>query len=371
MSSGGSSGRRRDDAAVRTWVARGVAAGTAVGLVAAWATQHRLVRRAVAAGDEGAPAEGLVLPGDLRRHDVATPDGGSIHVVERGRGPALLLLHGLMLTSDTWVHQFTDLADRHRVVAVDLRGHGRSVPGTAGFRAPGEGREPDLGESVSVAAAGRGAPAMVRMADDVRAVVEALDLRDCLLVGHSMGGMVALQLLQTMAADERRRRFSGVVLVSTSAGPFVTLPGWSAVAATAGAVSARAVLVAERAGASRLPSEDLRWWVSRLGFGPEPVPAQVRFVEQMHRGTPEGTLSQLVPSFTVFDLSAGMADVDVPALVVVGSKDRLLNVRHARRMAGALPRAELVELPRCGHMPMLERRHEFSRLLDEFSAKVR
>ena len=55
---------------------------------------------------------------------------------------------------------------------------------------------------------------------------------------------------------------------------------------------------------------------------------------------------------------------------MVGSHDRLTPPRHARRTADALPRAELVELPRCGHMPMIERRREFARLLDEFAAKI-
>jgi pimeloyl-ACP methyl ester carboxylesterase len=63
--------------------------------------------------------------------------------------------------------------------------------------------------------------------------------------------------------------------------------------------------------------------------------------------------------------------MDLPALVLVGSHDHLTPPRHAWRTAAAQPRAELVELPRCGHMPMLERRREFGRLVDEFSAKVR
>jgi pimeloyl-ACP methyl ester carboxylesterase len=361
----------------RRWVTGAAVAAGAVGTLAAWAAQHRAVRRAAEQAEAQAPAEELELPADLEHHEILTADGGRIHVVERGSGPTLLLLHGFMLSSDIWVHQFAELAARHRVVAVDLRGHGRSAPGTGRFRAPApapgagtDDRGAGVADAVRRAGRGEGAPGMARMAADVRTVIESLDLRDCLLVGHSMGGMVALQLLHDLPAAERHRRIAGLVLVSTGAGPFVTLPGWGALSPVVGPAASRAALVAERAGARLVPSEDLRWWVSRLGFGPEASPAQVRLVERLHRGTPEGTLSELIPSFAVFDLSAGLGDVDMPALVVVGSKDRLLGNAHARRMAGALPRAELVELPRCGHMPMLERRHEFSRLLDEFAAKV-
>ncbi len=90
----------------------------------------------------------------------------------------------------------------------------------------------------------------------------------------------------------------------------------------------------------------------------------------MHRGTPSRTLADLIPSLAVFDLSPRLGSLDLPVLVVVGSHDKLTAPRLARRMAAALPEAALVELPRCGHMPMLERRHEFSRLVDEFTAKI-
>lgn len=362
MSSGRTRGRR--------WAATGIAVGAA-GAAAAWVAQHRAVQRAAEAARQGEAGEDLALPADVVHHELTAEDGGTIHVVERGQGPTLLLLHGVMLNSELWVHQLADLATRHRVVAVDLRGHGRSVPGDAGFRAPGEQGDPaELREAAPMAAAGRGAPGIVRLAADVRTVVDALDLRDALVVGHSMGGMVALQLLVGMSEAERHRRFRGAVLVSTTAGPFVGLPGWSRLASVAAPLTSRALLVAERAGATSLPAEDLRWWMTRVGFGPEPSPAQVRFVEQMHRHAPISTFGSLLASLSVFDLSARLEEVDLPVLVVVGSKDRLTAARHARRMAAALPRAELVELPRCGHMPMLERRHEFSRLLEEFSAKL-
>lgn len=330
----------------RRMVATAATAGAGAA-AAAWFAQHRAVGRAVARAQRDAVDEGLSLPDDLVHHHVTVDDGATIHVVERGRGPVLLLLHGIMLSSDLWVHQFTDVAARHRVVAVDLRGHGGSSQW-----------------------AHQGGPAIVRMADDVRAVAEALDLRDALLVGHSMGGMVALQLLQAMPDAERRDRFRGAVLTSTSATPATASPGSARVVKLTAPMTARAALIAERTAGSRLPVEDLRWWFTRLAFGPEPVPAQVRFVEEMHRGAPPGTLSHLVPSLALLDLSAGLADLDVPALVVVGSHDHLTPPVHARRLVGALPRAELVELPRCGHMPMLERRHEFSRLLEEFCAKL-
>ncbi len=141
-------------------------------------------------------------------------------------------------------------------------------------------------------------------------------------------------------------------------------------ARVAGPASARAVALADRFGVSALASQDLRWWLTRLGFGADAPPAQVRFVEGMHLATPSATVSALLPALALFDLSKWLGSLELPVLIVVGSHDRLTPPRHALRTAAALPQSELVELPRCGHMPMIERQHEFARLIEEFAAKI-
>ncbi len=79
-----------------------------------------------------------------------------------------MLLHGITFSARTWTYQFEDLALRYRLLAVDQRGHGASKGGTGKW---------DLG----------------RLALDLAELLERLDLRDAVLVGHSMGGMVALR----------------------------------------------------------------------------------------------------------------------------------------------------------------------------------
>ena len=335
----------------------GGAAGLAVagGLAAAWVAQHRAVRRGLQSAAEGAQVEELVMPADVDRTVVETPDGTHIHVAMRGSGSPLLLLHGLALSSDLWVHQFSDLADHQRVVAPDLRGHGRSDVGSGGFDAPTTDAD--------------AAPAVARMADDVRVVVERLDLRDALLVGHSMGGMVALELVHSLGPVWCARHLRGLVLVDTTAGP-VSGSAPSFVARIGSRVAGPLTGAVDRLSTSRLRSDDVRWWISRMGFGPEAVPAQVQFVERLHHALGPGMLRQLVPSLTLFDRWAALFTIELPTLVVVGSRDRLTGTDQARRMADRLPHAQSVELPRCGHMPMRERRREFSHLLEEFAAKL-
>lgn len=338
----------------RSRLVQAAAAGLAVaGAGAGWAAQRRVVTRSLARADEAAGT--LALPGDLRHHTVETDDGGRIHAVERGSGPPLVLLHGVTLALATWVHQLQDLADRYRVIAVDQRGHGLSVPGRDGFGAP-PGTPPTVG-------------GVRRLSRDLGRVMEALGVDQALLVGHSMGGMVALDYLLDGGRDAERA-VAGVALVATSGGPYSRLPGWHRLMEVTGPVSSRGLLLAERIGLAQLPSRDLRWWAGRIAFGPEAPPAEVRFVESMTSATPPATLAGLLPAVAGFDVSRRLGDVPVPALVVVGSHDRLTPPRHARALAAALPRAELVELPRSGHMPMLERRFEFSRLIGEFADKV-
>jgi len=366
VSDGERPGRRR--------LVGGLAAGAGAAVAAGWAAQHRLVTRA-RVGDDDVVAEGLTLPDGLSEHVVETDDGGTLHVVECGQGTPVVLLHGFMLAGSLWAHQLRDLAARHRVVAVDLRGHGRSVPGTDGFSAPGASAPRARGHArgragARAAAPGPGSPGTRRMAADVRSVLEALDIERAVVVGHSMGGMVALQLVHDMPTEERGRRLRGLALVSTTGGPATRLPGLDGMARLAGPVSARALRLADRWAVRTVASDDLRWWITRLGFGADAPAAQVRYVERLHWATPPDTVSGLLPSLAVFDLSGWLSHVDLPTLVVVGTHDHLIPPRHALRTAGAIPRAALVEFPRCGHMPMLERRREFSRLLDEFAAKI-
>ncbi len=347
------------------------ALGLAGAGAAIWVMQHRRASSATAT-DAQIEAEGLNPPADLVHRFVEVDDGARIHVAERGSGPAIVLVHGFMLDSSIWAAQFRDLSEHHRVIAVDLRGHGRSEPGHDGFAWHAERTHrttPPLAEVAATARAGAGAPAIQRLASDIAGVLEQLELSESLLVGHSMGGMVALQVARDRP-DLFDGRVSALVLVSTGAGPFFGAPGWAEAARLAAPISARSLLLAQRVGSVAAPSEDARYWISRVGFGADATPAQVRFVESLHMSTSARTLTGLLPSLAVFDLSSSLGHIDCPALVVVGSHDHLTPPRLARRMANTLARSELVELPRCGHMPMIERPHEFSHLLQEFAAKT-
>ena len=231
----------------------GGAAATAVGL----AFERRLVRRS-AVTEADVLAAGLSLPAEVTYHSIETDDGGHINAVEIGQGPPIVLLHGVTLSCRTWAPQLRELSEQFRVIAIDQRGHGRSTPGRDGFGVRDTTEPPASLERLGRLARRRGGwrrarpTALERLAADLRQVLAALDVEHAVLVGHSMGGMVSLQALHDMPAEERRRRIAALALVSTSAGPILPFPAWDAVMATTAPLVERSLRAAMSSG--RAPS---------------------------------------------------------------------------------------------------------------------
>jgi pimeloyl-ACP methyl ester carboxylesterase len=105
-----------------------VAAGAFSAAGVAFAVSHeytKRIRRSAAPEDPE-----LAVPEDVCHRVVPMRDGGESHLIERGDGPPLVLLHGANLSAEVWSYQLRDLAESHRVIALDLRGHGRSSAGS-------------------------------------------------------------------------------------------------------------------------------------------------------------------------------------------------------------------------------------------------
>jgi pimeloyl-ACP methyl ester carboxylesterase len=271
-------------------------------------------------------------------------DGGRIHVVERGSGTPIVLVHGVTLGVATWAPQLRHLAGHHRVIAVDQRGHGQSLAGEEGY-------------------------SLERLAVDLFEVLESLEVSGAVLAGHSMGGMVSQVLAVSRPAD-LGRHVAGLALVATSAGPLVPGPGGSALPRVLSEGARRNLRRAESRGRNLFPTEDLGTWATRLAFGTRPVPADVELTRSMIGAMSPAALSELLGALFEFDISRRIGDIDLPTRVVVGSRDLLTPPRMARVMASRIPGAELTVLPGCGHMVMLERATELNELLHRFSLAV-
>jgi pimeloyl-ACP methyl ester carboxylesterase len=318
-------------------------AAVAVGV--GYAAERLLARRL-----RGRPAprvqRGLsALPG-ARAHVVPTSDGGETHVVERGAvdAPPIVLLHGLALSSAAWHHQLIDLGDDFRVIAIDLRGHGRSTAGSAGY-------------------------GLEQLADDVTRVLDELDVTDAVLVGHSMGGMVIMRLCIDDLVGVRLR-VAGIVLVSTAAGKLLAPYGLAALARfTVPAVRRSSAWLGRVPEGRLLPSSDAAFLVTRVGLGRDASPADVELTRTLMAATSPKAIAESLRSLVDHDVREELGTIDVPALVVVGTHDVLTPPRMAQEIVRHLPHAELVVLDGIGHMPMLETRRELSRLIADFAVK--
>lgn len=248
--------------------------------------------------------------------------GARLHVVERGEGPALLLVHGLGGQLGNFTYGIVDrLAGRCRVVAVDLPGSGYSQ------RAPGA------------------SAALSAQADALAALIETLGLDRPVVVGHSLGGAVALAL-----AQRRPERVAGLALVAPLTRPTpVPAPFWGLMIASP---RLRALVAWTLAAPANLAMR--KAMLARV-FAPEPVPPDF--------ATRGGALLTLRPSHFIAaseDLAAIPQDLPamtlrysamrLPVSVLFGRGDRILDPREqGEGLAAELPGATLT-LVEGGHM---------------------
>lgn len=314
---------------------------TTAGLGLAGAALYRATHPAGARGlDQTAPSrpvdpERYNLPPKIRSHDLPTPDGGTIHAIEAGAGRPLVLIHGITLRSDVWAPQFHQLTDQFRVIAVDLRGHGASTAGSAGY-------------------------GLDRLGDDLATLLETLDLHDAIVVGHSMGGMTVMEFCGAHP-EVLAERVAGLVFVATRAHqvlpPFVDDLARRLVEHGQHRLDGGAMLPARATVTSRL---------ARLAFGDDPSPTAVDLVAEMGQSMDPDALIGSLSGLLDLDARVAIAATETPSMVIVGTRDLLTPVPAGRHLAHLLPDADLVVLPRCGHQVMQERPDELAELLRGF-----
>lgn len=332
----------------------GLAGAALAGGVAGWAAINRLAVHRSHRTPDTVPRAALEMPPGITEHKLVAADGWTIRVVERGPrdGTPVVLLHGITLSATIWSLQLTALADAgFRVLAVDLRGHGGSLP-------PGA---VDLDDAADKAPRSR--LTLSRLAGDVEQVLDDLDLRRAILVGHSMGGMVALLMMaRDRATRTGRGRVAGLLLVSTTANATSRrgIPGISEVIALTRPVIARGAGLAARLPGPTLPANDLAFLLARVTFGNSSSANQVHFTGEMASAVPARVSAELLLQILRFDEEPRLHRIHLPVTVVVGDHDLMTPVAQSELMAAEIPRAELVVLAGCGHMVMLERPEEFN-----------
>lgn len=316
----------------------------------------RLAARRIRAGPDPEAGEefGALPPDDLT--PAISFDGTEVAVWAAGPegAPAVVFSHGFSLDMTTWYYQWRHLADRYRVVLFDHRGHGRS------------GRPPD------------GDFSLRSMGRDIRAVLDrAAPKGPAVLVGHSMGGMALLSFAEEFP-DEFGTRVVGVVLADTAASDLVREAlgdiGSRAERALRPLLwritgnldrSDRVRRVVQERGA------DLALLLARVtNFGPDASPSQVEHVARLSASAPVEVWVQTVRDLVDMDFREALANIGVPALVVVGDRDLVTPKGSAEALRDALPQGRAVAIARAGHVSMMERHRAFNEVLDGFVAEV-
>ena len=261
---------------------------------------------------------------------------GTVNYVDIGEGPALVFIHGLSGCWQNWLENIPFFSHSFRVIALDL---------------PGFGSSPMPPEKITIN----------NYAAVVDELLDSLGIERAAVVGNSMGGFIGAEL-----AIRFSTRVSRLVLVSAAvlwqeyrrAKPLVAL------AQTSEALTARALANGTPAVAlrPRVRHAILRW----AGFRyPHRLPKELQ-VELIRTAPRTRGFLPALQALADFPLREELGDIACPTLIVWGTDDPLVGVRHASELERSIPDARKVIFEKTGHEPMLERPERFNRLLDEF-----
>lgn len=259
-------------------------------------------------------------------------DGGPVHLLSAGgEGPGLLLLHGWADGAVVWRRLLAALSDHYRGVAPDLPGFGRSAP--------------------TAAAGGIGA-----IAARMRATAKAHLPSPVTLIGHSLGGLVALHLALREPAWVR-----ALVLVNPAWDP----AGMAAVVPPPlrHRTTALPLLIASRP----LHGAMVRALAPLLARGGPRHQDQLRRWLCYDQAEP-WWLARTVQMLVESDLPAPVEQVRQPSLVVVGGRDRTIPPPLSARLAARLPQGRIAQLSASGHHPMEDDFEQFLAVVTPFLA---
>ena len=246
------------------------------------------------------------------RAESVNVNGIELYYDVQGSGEPLIMLHGFLECSSLWKPVVPELAKKYRVITVDLRGHGRSTNPSNQFSHP-------------------------QSAEDIRALMDRLGIKQARAVGFSSGGMTLLRL-----ATKYPERLSKMVVV----------------------------------GATTHFPEQARAMIRGVSMESLPPPLLGTFRNCATRG--DAQVKELLAQFANFanttdDMNltpADLAKVKADTLIIHGDRDEFFPVAIPVAMYGAIPKAALWIVPRGDHSPSAgAKREEFVEEVGEFLAK--
>ncbi|WP_246004848.1 alpha/beta fold hydrolase [Nocardioides marmorisolisilvae] len=264
--------------------------------------------------------------------------------VMAGQGPALLLLHGLGCDHTTWNPVIRSLAKKYTVIAPDLLGHGRSAKPRADYSVGG-------------------------YANGMRDLLTVLNIDKVTVVGHSLGGGVAMQFAYQF--PERTERM--ILVAPGGLGPEVTpmiravsLPGFKM------AMAALTVPGVRHVGMAGMRA------LSRTGMSlTHDLDEVAEIYDSFKDPGARAAISHVVRA--VVDVRGQIVTMvdrayltrEMPMLVVWGTEDKVIPVEHADRAAVIAPGAQVEVLGNAGHFPHKDHPERFVKIVNDFIRSTR
>jgi 3-oxoadipate enol-lactonase len=251
-----------------------------------------------------------------------TESADSIAFIERGVGPPLVLVHGVMITGEMFEPVVDHFAARHRVIVPDLRGHGRS----------------------------RGLPppyTVPQLAQDVARLLDRLDVPSAAVLGYSQGGAVVQQF-----ALDYPQRCDRLVLACTYAFNMASLREQ---------IEGRLVpLLIRCLGMPRFARLVISQGLTRVDAD------RRRWVAELIANQDASLMIAAWRAAMAFDSRPRLHAIACPTLVVAGAKDTAVPLHHARMLRDGIPDSRLVVIDDADHALIWARPDEFVRVVDVF-----
>ncbi len=233
----------------------------------------------------------------------------------QGHGTPILMIHGSMSTHRVWDRQLV-LAKKYGLLFLDLPGHGQSEP-----------FEGDI--------------TVQRFAGVVAQLIQEVDQKGVFVMGHSLGGAIALQL-----ALDHASLLGGLVLVGTGA-KLGVLPA-----------ILEGLRIDYRSG--------IELATGQMAFAKGADPALVERSKEECLQCPQEVGYTDFVACNNFDVRDRLGEIKLPSLVVVGDEDKLTPVKWSQYLTDHLLNAELTIIEHAGHMVMLEQPEKLNQAIDAF-----
>lgn len=261
-------------------------------------------------------------------------EGATIYYEETGAGTPLVFVHGGWSNADAWTPQVEWFADDYRVITLDIRGHGET------------------------GASERGRYSIDLFADDLEAVLDALDAVDPVLCGLSLGSMVVQSFLDShperaagaiLAGPVRSMSPPGAALLGPFASPLPALA--TSLSMTGSRATFRSMLSANRVtnGGPWLAVDDA---------------VRGRAIETAG-DVPPREFRKIFAALYRFD-PPGLSGLSTPTLVVYGESEAARLKRQGGQIAAAVERGEETVVPDAGHLVNLDNPEGFNAVCESF-----